>query len=107
MRSTKELQFTFITDDRFDESEQSLVEWDRQLKEGIKGKGEITYESFTRVLYFDDPENNHQWRKTYRIRKSDSLTWNDIYELVNSIKVCHFQKVQKEEKGNVKTYREK
>ena len=93
MRSTKELQFTFIADDRFDESEQLLVEWDRQLKEGIKGKGEITYESNTRKLYFGKPEFSHQWRKTYRIKKADNLTWNDAYELVNSIKVCHFQKV--------------
>lgn len=93
MRSTKELQFTFIADDRFNESEQSLAEWGRQLKEGIKGKGEITYESVIRKLHFGEPEISCQWRKTYRIRKSDNLTWNDIYELVNSIKVCHFYKV--------------
>lgn len=93
MRSTKELQFTFIADDRFIENEQSLTEWDSELKEKIKGKGEVTYESNTRKLHFGKPENSCQWRKTYRIRKSDSLTWNDIYELVNSIKVCRFCKV--------------
>lgn len=91
MKSTKELQFTFIADDRWNGSEQSLTEWDSQLKEKIKGKGEITYESNTRKLYFGKPEFCHQWRKDYRIKKNDNLTWNDAYELVNSIKVCRFQ----------------
>jgi len=84
------LTFNFIADSRFGKNKKDIEKWDKELKEKLPE--EITLdEQPIRKLVFGNPEPCISFRKRYFIRKfTRKITWNNIYEIINSVRVSIF-----------------
>ena len=82
------LHFMQITDDRFDKDIENLL---RERIGIITNKlsalpnVKVKTDSFRRVTFGDEPENNTQYRVDFYVTKDNSVKWETIYVLVNSV----------------------
>jgi len=87
----RRLKFTFITDDRFDKNIYSkIVRMDKRLKKMLKDYPVKLEELKIRKLHWET-EPCYQYRKTYYLQKLNrSITWNNIYEIINKIQAPYY-----------------
>lgn len=85
------LKFTFITGDRFEKDPYNkIVSMDKQLRESLKNYP-IKLEGL-KIRELRWPGPTIQYRKTYYLQKLNrSITWNDIYGIINKTQAPYFQ----------------
>ena len=93
---SRTLYFQQITDSRFEPIEKCLPilqERIGRIKELLNIEGvSITVEEPYMVDWRNTTENNIQYRANFYITKrTRKVTWDDIYELVNSIKAVPYK----------------
>lgn len=87
--SKKILCFQQITDSRFDSD---LYE---ELNKRISLITRLINATDSRIVVFEIksltfPDGTKQCRADFRIRKSGSVTWRDVYKLINSVKAVPY-----------------
>lgn len=95
---TRKLFFTQIADDRFNQNEMDLIHVHKKLTESLSKHDslEVTHSKIREVEFSHEIKGvkytNKQWRIDYLIEKQGrKLTWNQVYEIVNSVKVVSFE----------------
>jgi len=92
-RKSRYLTFQQIVDDRFDTDILELLNTRiKTLGKLLSVEGlEVNIGEPYLVDWSHPPEKNKQYRADFRIRKfSRKLTWNDVFKIVNSVKVVSY-----------------
>lgn len=86
----KKLYFTQITDSRFDENIETLLdERTEKIKSLLNIDGITVFSGNKRQIDFG---TNIQWRIDFIVTKNTrKLSWNDIYRIVNSVKAVPYK----------------
>jgi len=87
----RQLTFQFIADNRFYKNPKKTVEdWTRELIKSVAYPNiSISIPSMRRVI-FDDGTISYRQR-CYISKNTHSITWNNIYEMVNKIEPVYFK----------------
>lgn len=88
------LCFVQVTDSRLDENPKELLEERiKQLEERLNIEGvTCTHTDPKFIDWSHTEEGGYQWRSFFYVKKNTrKVTWNDIYDIVNSVHAAPYE----------------